>query len=69
VRSRVDWELFAILATEFPLPAGGGFKHAGHVAFNRTNNTPACNLYVSMLPRMCLESSTPSAPATEGSLA
>jgi hypothetical protein len=37
------------------LLAGGGFRHAGHLAFDRTHNTPASNLYVSMLQRMGLE--------------
>src|SRR6185437_4079342 len=35
--------------------AGGGFKHAGHLAFDEKNNTPLCNLYVSMLQRMGIE--------------
>ncbi|WP_020471024.1 DUF1552 domain-containing protein [Zavarzinella formosa] len=29
--------------------AGGGFKHAGHVAFDRRNNKPLSNLFVRML--------------------
>ncbi|HEX8911904.1 MAG TPA: DUF1552 domain-containing protein [Humisphaera sp.] len=40
------------------LPAlliGGAFKHAGHVAFDQENNAPLCNLYVSMLQRMGVE--------------
>ncbi|MEN9574827.1 MAG: hypothetical protein RL514_2682 [Verrucomicrobiota bacterium] len=35
--------------------AGGGFKHAGHVAFDRENNTPLSNLFVTMLQRMNIE--------------
>lgn len=35
--------------------AGGGFKHAGHLAFDRTDNYPLPNLYTSMLQRMGLE--------------
>ncbi len=35
--------------------AGGGFKHAGHVAFDRKNNMPLSNLYVSMLQQMGIE--------------
>ncbi|MCR9117708.1 MAG: DUF1552 domain-containing protein [bacterium] len=35
--------------------AGGGFKHKGHLAFDRTQNTPVANIYVSMLQRMGLE--------------
>lgn len=31
--------------------AGGGFKHGQHLAFDQNNNTPACNLFVSMLHR------------------
>ena len=35
--------------------AGGGFKHAGHVAFDRQNNTPLSNLFVNMLQQMGIE--------------
>ena len=35
--------------------AGGGFQHGQHLAFNRDNNTPLCNLFVSMLHRMGVE--------------
>jgi hypothetical protein len=34
------------------LLAGGGFKHGQHLAFRRNQNTPLCNLYVSMLQKM-----------------
>lgn len=37
------------------LLAGGGFKHGQHLAFDRQNNTPLCNLYVSMLQRLGIE--------------
>lgn len=37
------------------LLAGGGFKHGQHVAFNRENNTPLCNLFVTMLQKMGVE--------------
>lgn len=39
------------------LLAGGGFKHAGHLAFNRdkAKNYPLSNLYVSMLQRLGIE--------------
>jgi hypothetical protein len=40
------------------LLAGGGFKHGQHLAFDRANNTPLCNLYVSMLQRLGLEVSS-----------
>ncbi len=40
------------------LLAGGGFKHGQHMAFNRENNTPLCNLYVSMLQRLGLDISS-----------
>lgn len=40
------------------LLAGGGFKHGQHLVFNRENNTPLCNLYVSMLQRLGLETSS-----------
>lgn len=37
------------------LLAGGGFKHAGHVAFDRNNNTLMSNLFVRMLQQMGIE--------------
>jgi len=37
------------------LLAGGGFKHGQHLAFNKDNNYPLTNLYVSMLQRLGLE--------------
>jgi hypothetical protein len=36
------------------LLAGGGFQHGQHLAFDTKNNTPLCNLYVSMLQRLDL---------------
>jgi hypothetical protein len=36
--------------------AGGGFRHAGHVAGDRKNNTPLSNLFVTMLRQMGIES-------------
>jgi hypothetical protein len=35
--------------------AGGGFRHGQHLLFDRDNNTPLCNLYVSMLQRLGIE--------------
>ena len=35
--------------------AGGGFKHGQHLAFNKTNNEPLPNLFVSMLQRLGIE--------------
>ena len=35
--------------------AGGGFRHGQHLAFDQQNNTPLCNLYVSMLQRLGIE--------------
>ena len=37
------------------LLAGGGFQHGQHLAFDRDNNAPLANLYVSMLQRLGLE--------------
>jgi len=37
------------------LLAGGGFKHGQHLAFRRDQNTPLCNLYISMLQKMGVE--------------
>jgi hypothetical protein len=35
--------------------AGGGFRHGQHLAFDRQNNAPVSNIYVSMLQQMGLE--------------
>lgn len=40
------------------LLAGGGFKHGQHLAFDTQNNYPLSNLYVSMLQRLGIETST-----------
>ena len=37
------------------LLAGGGFKHGQHLAFDKENNYPLSNLFVSMLQRLGLE--------------
>lgn len=37
------------------LLAGGGFKHGRHIAFKRDNNAPLCNLFVTMMQRMGVE--------------
>ncbi len=36
--------------------AGGGFKHAGHLAFDRKKNYPLSNIYVSILQRLGIQS-------------
>ncbi|MDA7889737.1 DUF1552 domain-containing protein [Akkermansiaceae bacterium] len=40
------------------LLAGGGFKHAGHLSFDKKKNYPLSNLYVSLLQRLGVEAST-----------
>ena len=35
--------------------AGGGFRHGQHLAFDRGNNVPLSNLYVSLLNRTGME--------------
>jgi hypothetical protein len=40
------------------LLAGGGFKHAGHLAFDRAHNYPLTNLYVGLLQRMGVATDT-----------
>lgn len=43
--------------TKLPvLLAGGGFKHGQHLAFDPKNHPPLCNLFVSMLQRLGIES-------------
>jgi hypothetical protein len=37
------------------LLAGGGFKHGQHLAFDKANNYPLTNLYVSILQRLGIE--------------
>lgn len=37
------------------LLAGGGFRHGQHLAFDPSNPPPLCNLYVSMLQRLGIE--------------
>ena len=37
------------------LLAGGGFKHGQHLAFDENKNPPLCNLFVSMLQRLGME--------------
>jgi hypothetical protein len=37
------------------LLAGGGFRHGQHLAFDPDNPPPLCNLYVSMLQRLGIE--------------
>ena len=37
------------------LLAGGGFKHGQHLALDPQNPPPLCNLYVSMLQRLGIE--------------
>lgn len=44
-----DWRNLPIIL------AGGGFEHGQHVAFDNQNNTPLCNLFVTMLQRAGLE--------------
>ncbi len=38
--------------------AGGGFKHAGHVLYDRQKNRPLSNLYLRMLHQMGIEADT-----------
>jgi hypothetical protein len=38
------------------LLAGGGFRHGQHLAFDEDDHPPLCNLFVSMLQRMGIES-------------
>lgn len=40
------------------LLAGGGFKHGQHLSFDRDNNTPLSNLFVSMLQQLKIPTDT-----------
>ncbi len=40
------------------LLAGGGLRHGQHLAFRRDHNKPLCNLYVTMLQNMGIETDT-----------
>ena len=40
------------------LLAGGGFKHAGHLAFDKKKNYPLTNLYLSLLQSVGVETDT-----------
>jgi hypothetical protein len=40
------------------LLAGGGFKHGKHLAFDKQNNYPLSNLYLSMLHRLGIETNS-----------
>lgn len=40
------------------LLAGGGFKHGQHLAFDQDDHPPLCNLFVSMLQRIGIETDT-----------
>jgi len=40
------------------LLAAGGFKHGQHLAFDPSTPPPLCNLYVSMLQRLGVETDT-----------
>jgi hypothetical protein len=51
----------AALHNNFNLPillAGGGFKHGQHLAFQPDNAPPLCNLYLQILQRMGVETSS-----------
>ena len=48
------------------LLAGGGFKHGQHIVFKRDNNAPLCNLFVSMMQRLGIE--TESFASSSGSV-
>ncbi len=37
------------------LLAGGGFKHAGHIAFDTVQNKPLCNVFLTMLHQFGIE--------------
>ena len=48
------------------LLAGGGFRHGQHLAFQRDHNEPLCNLFVSLLQRLGIE--TDSFSSSSGTL-
>ena len=38
--------------------AGGGYDHGRHVAYDKRNNIPLCNLFVSLLSKMGIETAS-----------
>ena len=40
------------------IPAGGGYDHGRYVAYDKRNNIPLCNLFVSLLSNMGLETAS-----------
>lgn len=48
------------------LLAGGGFRHGQHLAFDKENNYPLSNLYLTMLHRLGIE--TPSFSTSKGTM-
>jgi hypothetical protein len=47
------------LTTNLPvILAGGGYRHGKHLAFDKINNYPLPNLFVTMLQRMGIEAGT-----------
>ncbi|MCA9043114.1 MAG: hypothetical protein KDA69_02275, partial [Planctomycetaceae bacterium] len=48
------------------LLAGGGFKHGQHLAFRHDRNQPLCNLFVTMLQKLGVE--TESFASSSGTL-
>ena len=40
------------------LLAGGGLRHGRHLAFDRSNNRPLCDLFVTMLQNLGVETET-----------
>jgi hypothetical protein len=47
------------LTTNLPvILAGGGYRHGKHLAFDKANNYPLANLFVTMLQRMGLEANS-----------
>jgi hypothetical protein len=48
--------------------AGGGFRHAGHIAFDTVQNKPLCNLFLTMLHQLGIEAeqfASSTSPITE----
>lgn len=53
---RIGMALLGSVMPAAPLGAAEGFKHGQHLTFDTLHNKPLCNLFISMLQNMGIES-------------